>query len=359
MSGVVVFLGPTLTRGEAREIVDAEVRPPAAQGDVYRAARDGARAIALIDGVFERTPAVWHKEVLWALSEGVHVWGASSMGALRAAELHPFGMVGVGEVFRQLRDGALDADDAVAVAHATSEHGWRALSVALVDTRASLDAAVTESVISREERDTFDRCARERYFADRAWPTLFDDARTAGVDEGAIARLASWVKASPRSQKGDDARAMLRALRMFLDASPGRFQAPFRFERTDAWEAFIVDEEARRGVVALDAPSLVTPELMESLARDGSLDAVQLEATVLGLARAEAKRQGVTVSPTARREAEALLRAKLAMTSDAEPPMDARDWAAMIDDFALRTWFLGVLVPVAARHLETALRMRR
>lgn len=359
MSGVVVFLGPSLTHDEAREIVDAEVRPPAAQGDVYRAARDGARAIALIDGVFERTPAVWHKEVLWALSEGVHVWGASSMGALRAAELHSFGMVGVGEVFRQLRDGALDADDAVAVAHATSEHGWRALSVALVDTRASLDAAVTESVISPEERDVFDRCARERYFADRAWPTLFDDARTAGVDEGAIARLTAWVKASPRSQKADDARAMLRALRMFLDASPGRFAAPYRFERTDAWEAFIADEEARRGPVALDAPTLVTPESMESLSRDGSLDAVQLEATVLGLARAEAKRQGVTVSPTARREAEALLRAKLAMTSDAEPPMDAQKWAAMVDDFALRTWFLGVLVPVAARHLETALRMRR
>ena len=359
MSDVVVFLGPTLTRDEAREIIDAEVRPPASQGDVYRAAREGARAIALIDGVFERTPAVWHKEVLWALSEGVHVWGASSMGALRAAELHSFGMVGVGEVFRQLRDGAFDADDAVAVAHATSEHGWRALSVALVDTRATLDAAVSESVISRDERDVFDRCARERHFSERAWPTLFSDARVAGVDEGVIARLAAWVKASARSQKGDDARAMLRALRMFLDASPGRFAAPFRFERTDAWEAFIADEEARRGGADLDAPSLVTPESMESLSRDGSLDAVQLEATVLGLARAEAKRQGVTVSPTARREAEALLRAKLGMTSDDAPSVDGAKWSAMVDDFALRTWFLGVLVPVAARHLETALRMRR
>ena len=31
-------------------------------------------------------------EVLYALANGVRVFGASSMGALRAAELHAFGM---------------------------------------------------------------------------------------------------------------------------------------------------------------------------------------------------------------------------------------------------------------------------
>jgi hypothetical protein len=89
---VVVFLGPTLSHDDARDVLDAEYLPPAAHGDVLRAALRRPRAIALVDGVFERVPAVWHKEILFALSEGIHVYGAASMGALRAAELDAFGM---------------------------------------------------------------------------------------------------------------------------------------------------------------------------------------------------------------------------------------------------------------------------
>lgn len=50
-------------------------------------------------------PAVWHKELLYTLQEGVEVCGASSMGALRAAELESFGMLGVGVIFQAYRDG--------------------------------------------------------------------------------------------------------------------------------------------------------------------------------------------------------------------------------------------------------------
>src|SRR5688572_32760283 len=48
---------------------------------------------------------------------GVRVFGAASMGALRAAELQPFGMIGVGQVFQAYRRGHLTDDDEVAVAH--------------------------------------------------------------------------------------------------------------------------------------------------------------------------------------------------------------------------------------------------
>ena len=90
MSTIHVFLGPSLSWDEAREILpDATFLPPAKAGDVYLAVKRGATVIAIIDGVFEQVPSVWHKEVLYALSLGVHVFGASSMGALRAAELHP------------------------------------------------------------------------------------------------------------------------------------------------------------------------------------------------------------------------------------------------------------------------------
>ena len=50
------------------------------------------------------------------MSQGIHVFGSASMGALRA-ELCPFGMVGVGRIFEAYRDGELEDDDEVAVIH--------------------------------------------------------------------------------------------------------------------------------------------------------------------------------------------------------------------------------------------------
>ena len=88
---VVVFTGPTLLGEEGKAELAAAFFPPASQGDVYLAVKGGARVIGIIDGYFERIPAVWHKEILWAMAQGVHVYGSASMGALRAAELTAFG----------------------------------------------------------------------------------------------------------------------------------------------------------------------------------------------------------------------------------------------------------------------------
>src|SRR5512132_542369 len=110
-----IFTGPTLAPAEARAVLGATYLPPAAQGDVLRAALRRPHAIGIIDGYFERVPAVWHKEILWAMAQGIHVFGSSSMGALRAAELHAFGMIGIGAIFEAYRDGELEDDDEVAV----------------------------------------------------------------------------------------------------------------------------------------------------------------------------------------------------------------------------------------------------
>ena len=63
------------------------------------------RAIGIVDGFFARVPAVWHKEIMWVMERGVHVFGGAGLGALRAAELDSFGMRGVGQVYQAFRDG--------------------------------------------------------------------------------------------------------------------------------------------------------------------------------------------------------------------------------------------------------------
>lgn len=66
---VHVFLGPSLPIAEARQVLPQAVyHPPAAVGDVYRVAASGdCSVLALIDGLFQSVPAVWHKEILFAL----------------------------------------------------------------------------------------------------------------------------------------------------------------------------------------------------------------------------------------------------------------------------------------------------
>src|SRR5437762_13530615 len=146
----VIFAGPSLPQAFRPDDPALEWRPPVKQGEVYEAALARPAIIGIIDGYFEATPTVWHKEILWAMSQGIHVYGSASIGALRAAELHHFGMVGIGRIFAAYRDGILTDDDAVAVLHGPDELGYSAATEAMVNIRATLDKAVSEGVVDRE-----------------------------------------------------------------------------------------------------------------------------------------------------------------------------------------------------------------
>ena len=157
----VVFAGPTIRAEDVRSLGAAQCLPPVRQGDIYRvASRQRPRAIGIVDGVFQHVASVWHKEILWAMASGIHVFGAASMGALRAAELHSFGMVGVGRVFEAYRSGALEPygdasfedDDEVAVIHGPPETGYLALSEAMINIRETLAAAERGGIIAGATR---------------------------------------------------------------------------------------------------------------------------------------------------------------------------------------------------------------
>ena len=163
-SETLVYVGPTLPAGEVRKLLpDATVMPPAAVGDILRASKKRVDRIAIIDGYFERMAAVWHKEILVAIERGIEVWGAASMGALRAAELHAFGMRGVGTIYQWYKRGVITADDEVAVAHLPAEYGYRATSDALVNIRYSLT-----------KHDRLDLLPRVQatFYRERSWAKL-------------------------------------------------------------------------------------------------------------------------------------------------------------------------------------------
>ncbi len=101
------------------------------------------------------------------LSQGVAVYGAASMGALRAAECAAFGMIGVGEIYAGYASGELIDDDAVAQLHAPAELDYQPLTEALVDIEATLAASRGAGALDADEHDELLRIARRLHFKDR------------------------------------------------------------------------------------------------------------------------------------------------------------------------------------------------
>ncbi len=174
MPGIVVFLGPSLDREHAEHLLPATFFPPAKRGDISAAAAGGARIITLIDGVFFQDDAVGHREILDAIREGIHVIGASSMGALRAAELEVLGMEGVGEIFSLYRDGVLISDDEVALIY--DPETYVPLSEPLINIRCTLRSAERTGALCHETAEILLGTARSLYFPERTWEVIM--ART-------------------------------------------------------------------------------------------------------------------------------------------------------------------------------------
>ena len=235
---ILVFTGPTLAETEVAEVIDAVCLPPVSQGDVYRVMGGRPTAIGIIDGYFESVPSVWHKEILWAMSQGVHVFGSASMGALRAAELEPFGMVGVGAVFEAYRDGVLEDDDEVALIHGPAEDGYRAGSEAMVNIRATLDWAAKEGIVGAETAAILQLTSKELFYAERWYGRVMELAAERGAPSEELETLRRWLPGGAVNQKRDDALAMLRSMRAFLASNPGPKTVSYNFENTLHWQEF-------------------------------------------------------------------------------------------------------------------------
>lgn len=225
---VVVFLGPTMTVNDAREILpEAIYLPPAQQGDIISAIlRFEPAAVALIDGGFLHSLAVWHKEILWALDQGIAVLGASSMGALRAAECHEFGMVGVGRIYEDYASGDLVADDEVAIAHTDAAHGWRPTSEALVNVRATVASAVSAGVLTPTGAETIIAAGKSLYFPDRTWASILG-----AVDSDGLGDFPAFARNHAVDQKRLDAIELLTLIAAGEIEPPNRADLAFNNSR--------------------------------------------------------------------------------------------------------------------------------
>ncbi|NEJ74844.1 antibiotic resistance protein [Rhizobium phaseoli] len=225
----IIFAGPSLPDAALLAGEAIRVLPPAVQGDVLAQVEQGANVIGLIDGGFEYAAPVWHKEILHALSLGVAVLGAASMGALRAAECHPFGMIGIGRIFEDYRSGRLVDDAAVALIHAPSALSSKPLTIPLVNVSATLDAMEDRGLLAAGLRQKLEDAASAIFFKKRTWRAIVEQC--ADMAEPGRPQLLAALVSNSVDQKRIDALELLKAVQ---DARDTRSNAdpPWKLHET-------------------------------------------------------------------------------------------------------------------------------
>lgn len=234
---IVVFLGPSLPLEDAQSVLpDAVYLPPARQADLISALDHAPDAIGLIDGEFHQSRSVWHKEILIALERGVHVFGSSSMGALRAAELEPYGMTGVGGVFERFASGELIDDDEVALLYHMEDGCYRHVSEPMVNIRATLEAAAVSGHVPENLLTEALRAAKSLHYTERTRRAVVERLRAGGADAEAVAALDEVWATEPVDIKAQDARQLLHLLRLYAEQGAPRGRAVPKVARTAALE---------------------------------------------------------------------------------------------------------------------------
>jgi hypothetical protein len=233
----IIFAGPSLPPRLRPDDARFDWRPPVRQGELYRAALAHPTVIGVIDGYFEVVPTVWHKEILWAMAQGIHVFGAASIGALRAAELDTFGMRGVGHVYEAYRDGLLLDDDEVAVLHGPEELGYPSLTEAMVNMRATITEAERTGVCPPETAARLTESAKRLFYKERTYDSILRAAAESGVPTRCLRDFSAWLAKGRVDRKRLDAEAMLAAMRAHLALGEPPLRITYKLAETVAWQA--------------------------------------------------------------------------------------------------------------------------
>ena len=169
----IVFLGPSLKLEKAKNIINADFRPPAKKGDFIKLSLFADnRKVVLIDGVFLQDYPPTPIEVFQVIRKtNFKVYGASSIGALRAVELEKFGMEGIGKIFEFYKKDIINSDDEIAV---TFDSDYNLLSEAMIDIRYNIFLAWKRQIIDKETKQIMVKLAKSIYFPFRSYDNIIE-----------------------------------------------------------------------------------------------------------------------------------------------------------------------------------------
>jgi hypothetical protein len=205
---IKVYSGLTLVESDIRALLpEAEVAPPIERDDLVADVERGVNVVVIIDGRFHHARAVSPTEILDAIRAGVRVYGSSSMGALRAAELERHGMIGHGEVFERIKSTPFFRDDFVG--QSFDPETTRPISAAYVDLQFAIERVVRDERPSASRLEELLGVLRDVHYSERTAARMKHEARSRWPEDRALLTVVDEVFSASGSQKRLDARAVL------------------------------------------------------------------------------------------------------------------------------------------------------
>jgi len=211
---IIIYLGPSLPLKEAKKILYSNTNreviyaPPIKRDDIPNAINEGFNILGIIDGLFFRESAVSPREIMEALKTKVKIYGASSMGALRASELDRYGMIGIGKIYHWYRDGTLNSDDEVALSF--ESEAYTPISEPLINIRETIKKAFENNILNKEESEVVFKSAKNLYFPERRWEKIIQNSEN--ILNKSLSNLAEFVKNNKVDVKKEDAILLLKRI---------------------------------------------------------------------------------------------------------------------------------------------------
>ena len=204
MVKIIIYTGLSLSFDEAKEILDSHddveviYKRPIKRGDLGHDIKENPDIIGIIDGVFHQNSSVGHKEILNVINKGITVVGASSMGALRASELDTLGMTVIGYGYEQYATGKVASDDDVAVM--LDSETLEALSEPLINMEYVFENAVSENIITENQKDELIKIAKSTFYPKRNYSQTLNSS---SLDNETKSKLIDFIRRSVDIKKED------------------------------------------------------------------------------------------------------------------------------------------------------------
>lgn len=216
MEKIIIYTGLTIPFDEARKILDSNenreviYKRPIKRGDLGHDLNENPTIIGIIDGVFHQNSAVGHREILNVIKKGIEVYGASSMGALRASELDSLGMHGIGYVYNQYANGTIISDDDVAVM--LDSETLKPLSVPLINMNYIFTNAVNKNIITEDEKEELLKIAKKTYYPQRNYAQTLSQS---SLNDAKKDNLINFIRISEDIKK-EDAKELIKHIQKVI-----------------------------------------------------------------------------------------------------------------------------------------------
>ena len=213
---IKVYAGLSVKEAEIKAVLpSADYAEPIRRGNTFRDIRDGYHVIVIIDGRFQQSMAVSPSELMDTMRCGIKIYGSSSMGALRAVELEPYGMIGFGKIFEYIKQTPYFRDDYLGQIFTEGDH--ETLSEPYVNFMFSLAKMKQEGQLESADHDLLDEIYREIHFGERDLYTLIDRIKAEHAERAEDLVPIAKRAFSYHNQKREDGIGLLQQVKSDLD----------------------------------------------------------------------------------------------------------------------------------------------